>query len=44
MCIPLRGNIPLGLNNLFVACYCDVGRRKLLETISLGPYQLVVIF
>ena len=27
LCIPLRGNIPLGGNNLFAACYRDVGKK-----------------
>ena len=27
LCIPLRGNIPLGRNSLFAACYRDVGRK-----------------
>ena len=26
--IPLGGNIPLGENNLFSACYRNVGRKK----------------
>ena len=26
--ISLRGNIPLGGNNLFAACYRNVGRKK----------------
>ena len=34
LCIPLRGNIPFGGNNLFAACYRNVG-RKLLKTINL---------
>ena len=28
VCIPLRGNIPLGINSLFAACYRDVGRKN----------------
>ena len=33
-CIALRGNIPLGGNNLFAACYRDVAGKKLLKTIN----------
>ena len=31
LCFPLRGNISLGGNNLFAACYHDVGRKKNIE-------------
>ena len=34
LCIPLQGNIPLSGNNLFAACYRDVGRKKLLKMIN----------
>ena len=34
VCIPLCGNTPLGGNNLFAACYGNVGRKKLLKTIN----------
>ena len=27
LCIPLRGNIPLGGNSLFATCYHDVGKK-----------------
>ena len=35
VCIPLRGNISLGGNNLFAACCRDVGRKRLLKAINL---------
>ena len=35
LCNPLRGNSPLAGNNLFAACYRDVGKKKLLKTINL---------
>ena len=35
LCIPLRGNIPLGGNNLLSVCSRDSGRKKLLKTINL---------
>ena len=44
VCIPFRGNIPLGGNSLFAACYRDVGRKKLLKTVNLWSHQLVVMF
>ena len=44
LCIPLRGNILLGRNNLFTAYSRYVGRKKLLKTINLLSHQLVVMF
>ena len=44
LCIQLRGNVPPDGNNPFAACYRVIGRKKLLKTINLWSYQLVVMF